>query len=110
MAFGLTQQAWPGASEDVRRAIALPYVLYRGPWLRIDRGAFGLRAVKKSDFELDIGFSGSLGARSKDSPARLGMPSWARWWSSGRGAAGIWERPRPVASGAWNCRCGVSSM
>jgi outer membrane scaffolding protein for murein synthesis (MipA/OmpV family) len=74
VAFGLTQQAWPGASEDVRRAIALPYVLYRGPWLRIDRGAFGLRAVKKSDFELDIGFSGSLGSGANDTQARRGMP------------------------------------
>jgi outer membrane protein len=31
VAFGLTQQAWPGASEHVRRAFAVPCVLYRGP-------------------------------------------------------------------------------
>ena len=74
VAFGLTQQAWPGASESVRRAIALPYVLYRGPVLRIDRGAVGLRAVKQSDFELDIGFAGALGSNAGEAAARQGMP------------------------------------
>jgi outer membrane scaffolding protein for murein synthesis (MipA/OmpV family) len=99
VAFGLTQQAWPGASEDVRRAIALPYVLYRGPWLRIDRGAFGVRAVKKSDFELDIGFSASLGARSKDSPARLGMPELGTLVEFG--PRGRWDLGAAPAGGQW---------
>lgn len=99
MAFGLTQQAWPGASEDVRRAIALPYVLYRGPWLRIDRGAFGVRAVKKSDFELDIGFSGSLGTRSKDAPARLGMPELGTLVEFG--PRGRWNLGAAPGGGQW---------
>jgi hypothetical protein len=30
--------------------------------------------VKKSDFELDIGFSGSLGSGANDTQARRGMP------------------------------------
>ncbi len=75
VAFGLRQQAWPGASENVSRAIALPYLLYRGPWLRIERGAFGLRALKSPDFEIDIGFSGSLGTGSGETVARQGMPA-----------------------------------
>jgi outer membrane scaffolding protein for murein synthesis (MipA/OmpV family) len=99
VAFGLTQQAWPGASEDVRRAIALPYVLYRGPWLRIDRGAFGVRAVKKSDFELDIGFSGSLGTRSKDAPARLGMPELGTLVEFG--PRGRWNLGAAPGGGQW---------
>jgi hypothetical protein len=74
VAFGLNQQAWPGADESVARSIALPYVLYRGPLLRIDREAFGLRAMKRSGFELDVGFSGALGSRSGDTLARQGMP------------------------------------
>ena len=41
VALGVSQQAWPGASEEVQRALAVPYLLYRGPWLRIDRGAAG---------------------------------------------------------------------
>jgi outer membrane scaffolding protein for murein synthesis (MipA/OmpV family) len=99
VAFGLTQQAWPGASEDVRRAIALPYVLYRGPWLRIDRGAFGVRAVKRSDFELDIGFSGSLGTRSKDAPARLGMPELGTLVEFG--PRGRWNLGAAPGGGQW---------
>ena len=105
VAFGLTQQAWPGASEDVRRAIALPYLLYRGPWLRIDRGTLGLRAVKKSDFELDIGFSGSLGSHAKDTRARLGMPDLGtlvefgprgRWALGAAPGGGQWRLELPL--------------
>ena len=99
VAFGLTQQAWPGASEDVRRAIALPYVLYRGPWLRIDRGAFGLRAVKKSDFELDVGLSGSLGSSAKDTRARLGMPELGTLVEFG--PRGRWNLGSAPGGGQW---------
>jgi hypothetical protein len=42
--------------------------------LRIDRGAVGLRAVKQSDFELDIGFAGALGSNAGEAAARQGMP------------------------------------
>jgi outer membrane scaffolding protein for murein synthesis (MipA/OmpV family) len=104
-AFGLTQQAWPGASEEVQRAIALPYVLYRGPLLRIDREAFGLRAVKTSNFELDIGFSGSLGSRPGDTEARRGMPELgtlvefgprARWNLGSAPGGGQWRLDVPL--------------
>lgn len=74
VSFGGTQQAWPGAAEEVSRAIALPYVLYRGPLLRIDREASGLRAFKSSDFEIDIGVSGALGSRVGETTVRQGMP------------------------------------
>jgi outer membrane protein len=99
VAFGLTQQAWPGASEDVRRAIALPYVLYRGPWLRIDRGAFGLRAVKRSGFELDIGLSGSLGSSAKDTVARQGMPELGTLVEFG--PRGRWNLGSAPGGGQW---------
>lgn len=99
VAFGLTQQAWPGASEDVRRAIALPYVLYRGPWLRIDRGALGLRAVKQAGFELDIGFSGSLGSSAKDTQARRGMPELGTLVEFG--PRGRWDLGSAPGGGQW---------
>jgi len=99
VAFGLTQQAWPGASENVRRAIALPYVLYRGPWLRIDRGALGLRAVKKSDFELDIGFSGSLGSNANEAQARRGMPEVGTLVEFG--PRGRWDLGDAPGGGQW---------
>jgi len=98
--FGLTQQAWPGASESVRRAIALPYVLYQGPLLQIDRGAVGLRAVKQSDFELDVGFSGALGSSAGEAPAREGMPALGTLVEFGPRAR--WKLGRhPARAGLW---------
>ena len=72
-AVGATQQAYPGSDEDVSRAIALPYFIYRGEWLRADRETAGLRALKTDRLELDIGFGGSLGARADKIQAREGM-------------------------------------
>ncbi len=66
VAFGVSQQAWPGASDTVRQGLALPYVLYRGPWLRIDRGSLGLRAVRTDTFELDVGAAGSFDTSGAD--------------------------------------------
>lgn len=115
--FGLSQQAWPGASEDVRRAIALPYVLYRGPMLRIDREAFGMRAVKTPNFELDVGFSGALGSRAKDTVARQGMPELgtlvefgprARWNLAGDSLGSQWRLELPLR-GVFDVNDGFSS-
>lgn len=71
---GVSQQAYPGAREQARRALALPFVVYRGPILRADRGALGLRALKTERLEFDIGFAASLGSNSDDIEARRGMP------------------------------------
>ena len=98
-AFGLTQQAWPGASESVNRAIALPYLLYRGPVLRVDREAFGLRAIKRPDFELDIGFAGSLGSRARDTEARQGMPELGTLVEFG--PRGRWNLGSAPGGGQW---------
>lgn len=69
-----SQQAYPGAAEQVSRGLALPYLIYRGKFLRADRGSAGLRAFKTDDMELDIGFAGSFGSRSSEVQARQGMP------------------------------------
>jgi hypothetical protein len=42
--------------------------------LHIGREAFGLRALKKSGFERDVGFSGALGSSAGDTVARQDMP------------------------------------
>lgn len=75
-AFGtvLSQQAYPGSSQNINRALALPYFIYRGQYFRADRGSLGVRAVKTEDMELDIGFSGAFGSNSKEVDARNGMP------------------------------------
>jgi MipA family protein len=71
---GGRQPAYPGAADSVGRGLVLPYVVYRGPLLRIDRGTAALRAFKTRELELDIGFSGSLGSSSNDVSVRRGMP------------------------------------
>jgi outer membrane scaffolding protein for murein synthesis (MipA/OmpV family) len=72
--FGVSQQAYPGAGQQVNRALALPFVIYRGRYLRADRDTAGLRALKTPQFELDLGFAGAFAARSVAIDARRGMP------------------------------------
>jgi MipA family protein len=74
VAFGVSQQAYPGADQQVQRALALPYVIYRGRYLRADSDTAGLRAVKTPRYELDIGVAGSFGSSSSRIEARRGMP------------------------------------
>jgi len=71
---GVSQQAYPGASAQVSRGLALPYFVYRGEVLRADRDTAGLRAIKTERMEVDIGVAGSFGARSDEIDERQGMP------------------------------------
>lgn len=68
------QQAYPGSDQHISRGLALPFVIYRGKFLRLDRDTVGLRAIKTPQFELDIGFAGAFGSSSNDIDARRGMP------------------------------------
>ena len=70
---GITQPAYPGADERANLLLALPYVLYRGQYLRVDRGTVGVRAIKTSRTEVDVGFAASLGSRAENIEARRGM-------------------------------------
>lgn len=73
MAFGVSQQAYPGSDEHLNRALALPYFIYRGKLLRADRETLGLRAMKTERYELDLGVAGSFGGGSDEIKARQGM-------------------------------------
>lgn len=95
-AAGVSQQAYPGSDQQARRALALPYVIYRGKVLRADGDGAGLRAVRMESFELDVSFSGSLSSGSETLRAREGMARLgtlveagpvARWFVNGRGAS-----------------------
>jgi MipA family protein len=68
------QPAYPGAARRNSSAIVLPYVLYRGPFLRAEDGSVGVRAAKTPEFELDIGFAGSFGSAARDNDVRRGLP------------------------------------
>jgi len=73
VALGVSQSAYPGADQQVNRALALPYFVYRGDVLRADRDTAGIRAMKTETFELDVGFAGAFGAGSETIDARQGM-------------------------------------
>ena len=74
-ATGVSQQAYPGASQNVDRAVVLPFFIYRGKFLRADEGTVGLRAYKSDTLEVDVGLGGALGSNSHDIEARRGMPN-----------------------------------
>ena len=71
--IGCTQPAYPGAEDRASRALGLPYLIYRGTYLRAEQGSLGLRALKTPRIEADIGFAASLGSHSSGSAARQGM-------------------------------------
>jgi outer membrane scaffolding protein for murein synthesis (MipA/OmpV family) len=73
VAFGVSQNAYPGSDQQVNRALALPYFIYRGDVLRADRETAGIRALKSETFELDLGFAGAFGSGSDTIEARQGM-------------------------------------
>jgi outer membrane scaffolding protein for murein synthesis (MipA/OmpV family) len=66
---------YPASSERNFIAGVLPYFVYRGDFFRVGDGG-GVRAVfiEKSDFELDLSFSGAFSADTDDNTARTGMP------------------------------------
>jgi hypothetical protein len=92
---GLSQLAYPGADEQIKRGLVLPFAIYRGQVLRADDQGAGLRAVRTDHFELDVSFSGSFGKGSRPVQARRGMRRLgtlaefgpvARWFINGREA------------------------
>ena len=72
--FGLTGPAYPGADDDVGRALVLPWFIYRGPVWRAAGGTLGARVAKTAFAEFDIGLGGALRASSDDVKVRDGMP------------------------------------
>lgn len=64
---------YPGAGQSRTRAIALPFVVYRGPVLRIDQQGVRGRFLDSPDWEFDLTASGAFDAR--DNRLREGMPA-----------------------------------
>lgn len=73
-AMGVSQQAYPGAGQQLNRALLLPYAIYRGEIFRMDRNGMGVRKVLSPTVELDLGFAAAFGSRSNEIEARSGMP------------------------------------
>ena len=66
---------YPGAERRTQNAIALPFVTYRGPIVRLEGGTAGVRALRTPRAELDFSAAASFGSDGKDSGARAGMPA-----------------------------------
>lgn len=104
-AVGVSQQAYPGSDQNISRAVALPFFLYRGEVLRADGGTLGVRALKTPTFEVDVGVSGSFGSNSDDIVARKGMPNLGtlvelgprlKWNLGSAPAGGKWRAEFPL--------------
>ncbi len=69
---------YPAAGQSTYRALALPYVVYRGDFWRVggeeNRGAVSGRFVKNEKFEFDITLSAAFPVDSADNNARRDMP------------------------------------
>jgi outer membrane scaffolding protein for murein synthesis (MipA/OmpV family) len=75
VAGAVSTPAYPASDDRSTRALALPYLIYRGKVFRSDQSGIGARLVDDERFEFDIGFAASLPARADDVPARRGMPN-----------------------------------
>jgi outer membrane scaffolding protein for murein synthesis (MipA/OmpV family) len=105
VALGVDQQAYPGASDRVRRGLLLPYFIYRGDVLRADREGAGLRAFRSRDLELDVSAAAAFGASATDVPARRGLEPLGtmvevgprlRWTLAGTRERGRWRLDLPL--------------
>ena len=69
---------YPAAGQNTFRALALPYLIYRGDFLRVggeeNRGAISGRFVNNDWFELDVSLSAAFPVDSSSNSARRDMP------------------------------------
>jgi outer membrane scaffolding protein for murein synthesis (MipA/OmpV family) len=80
LGFGLAALQVPdyrGADERSGFVLPLPYVVYRGEFLRADRSGARAVLVDVERVEVDLSVSGSVPTRSRDNAARTGMPDLA---------------------------------
>jgi outer membrane protein len=105
VALGAWQQAYPGSDRQVRRAIAVPYAIYRGRILRADNEGVGLRAVRTPEYEFDISAAFAFGSDADEDPVRRGMPDLGtlvefgprlKWNLGGSPSTGRWRLDLPL--------------
>lgn len=63
-----------GSDQQRVHAFPIPYVVYRGDVIKIDREKIRGLLFKTEHLELDISMNGSVPVRSSDNNARNGMP------------------------------------
>src|SRR5688500_18697436 len=70
VAVGAWQQAYPGSDQQLRRGLALPFLVYRGRFLRADNEGVGVRPVRTPVYEFDISAAFAFGSDADQDPAR----------------------------------------
>ena len=64
-----------GSDQSTAYLLPLPYVVYRGEWLRADRDGARALLLKAERVKVDVSAAASAPARSHDNAARSGMPN-----------------------------------
>lgn len=92
---GLRLPDYRGADHSRTYALPLPYVVYRGQWLRADREGARALLLDTRRLELDISVGASVPARSRDNVTRAGMPDLPGTVEIGPNAnIGLWRSGR----------------
>lgn len=76
--LGLTALSLPdyrGADKSRGYLLPLPYLVYRGPHVSVDRGGLKAELLDQGRLELDFSVNFSVPVRSDGNPARAGMPN-----------------------------------
>lgn len=71
----LSMPDYRGSDDQRGYAFPIPYVVYRGEILKVDREKIRGLLFKTERLELDLSLNGTVPVRSKDSQAREGMPN-----------------------------------
>ncbi|MEP7057236.1 MAG: MipA/OmpV family protein [Caldimonas sp.] len=64
-----------GSDQSRTYLLPLPYIVYRGEWLRADRDGARALLLKADRLKVDVSVAASVPTRSRDNDARSGMPN-----------------------------------
>lgn len=69
----LNMPDYRGSDVNSTYVLPLPYFIYRGEHLRVDRSGVHSMLLDSDRVQIDLSLNGSTGGRSKNNPARQGM-------------------------------------
>jgi outer membrane scaffolding protein for murein synthesis (MipA/OmpV family) len=72
---GLRLPDYRGSDRSGNYVLPLPYLVYRGTWLKADRDGARALLVDTPRLKVDVSVAATTPARSRDNPARAGMPN-----------------------------------
>ena len=72
---GLRLPDYRGSNQYRGFLVPLPYIVYRGTWLKADRDGARALLVDTPRFKVDVSVAASTPTRSRDDEARQGMPN-----------------------------------